>query len=63
VLRPQDSSTCERKDLDGFWAFRLDFDSVGGADRWYATSLAEARERQRAIVGIIRSLADALKVA
>jgi hypothetical protein len=36
---------------------------VGGADRWYAASLAEARELQRAIVAIIRSLADALKVA
>ena len=62
MLRPQDSSTRERKNLDRIWAFRLDSDSVGLDDRWYAASLAEARELQRAIVAIIRSLADALKV-
>jgi beta-glucuronidase len=44
VLRTQDSSTRERKNLDGIWAFRLDSDSVGRDERWYGALLAGARD-------------------
>ncbi|WP_270888232.1 beta-glucuronidase [Pedococcus sp. 5OH_020] len=44
MLRPQDTSTRERKTLDGIWAFRLDADAVGVQNRWYAGSLTEARD-------------------
>ena len=44
MLRPQDTSTRERKNLDGIWSFRLDRDSAGRNQRWFAGSLAEPRD-------------------
>ncbi len=44
MLRPQDTSTRERKNLDGLWQFALDADGVGRAARWFAGPLAGARE-------------------
>lgn len=43
MLRPQDTATRERKNLDGVWDFRLDTDSVGHHDRWFAAALPSAR--------------------
>lgn len=42
MLRPQDTSTRERKNLDGIWSFRLDAESVGRAKSWYAAPLTDA---------------------
>jgi len=44
MLRPQDSATRERKNLNGLWQFALDPDGQGQTDRWYADPLAGARE-------------------
>jgi beta-glucuronidase len=44
MLRPQDSATRERKNLNGLWQFALDPDAQGQTDRWYADPLADARE-------------------
>jgi beta-glucuronidase len=44
MLRPQDTATRERKNLNGLWSFALDADGQGRADRWFAGSLADARE-------------------
>jgi beta-glucuronidase len=44
MLRPQDSSTRERKNLDGLWAFRLDADAAGRDGGWYAAPLTGARD-------------------
>src|ERR1019366_1584280 len=44
MLRPQDTTTRERKNLDGIWSFRLDADAAGRDDRWYAASLTGARD-------------------
>ncbi|WP_347350747.1 beta-glucuronidase [Intrasporangium sp.] len=44
MLRPQDTATRETKRLDGIWAFRLDTDSRGRADSWYAAPLPDAGE-------------------
>lgn len=44
MLRPQDSSAREAKRLDGIWSFRLDSDSVGRDQRWYAVPLTDARD-------------------
>jgi beta-glucuronidase len=44
MLRPQDTSTRERKSLNGLWAFRLDADGAGRRERWYAAPLAQSRE-------------------
>jgi beta-glucuronidase len=44
MLRPQDSATRERKNLNGLWQFALDPGGQGQTDRWYANPLAEARE-------------------
>jgi beta-glucuronidase len=44
MLRPQDSATRERKNLNGLWQFALDPDGQGQTDRWYADPLADARE-------------------
>ncbi len=43
MLRPQDTSTRERKRLDGMWSFRLDGDARGRQDGWYGAPLADAR--------------------
>jgi beta-glucuronidase len=42
MLRPQDTSTRERKNLDGLWAFKIDSESDGRENRWYAAPLTEA---------------------
>jgi beta-glucuronidase len=44
MLRPQDNATRERKNLNGLWSFALDPDGQGRTDRWFAGSLADARE-------------------
>ena len=40
MLRPQDSATRERKNLNGLWQFALDPDGQGQTERWYAGPLA-----------------------
>ena len=44
MLRPQDTATRERKQLDGIWAFRLDAEGVGRGDRWFAAALPAAAD-------------------
>jgi beta-glucuronidase len=44
MLRPQDSTTRERKSLNGLWAFRLDGDGVGRDAGWFRSELTESRE-------------------
>src|SRR5919112_1322394 len=44
MLRPQDSSTRERKSLNGLWRFVLDPNAEGRGARWFAEPLSEARE-------------------
>jgi beta-glucuronidase len=44
MLRPQDTSTRERKSLNGLWKFALDKQGEGRARRWYAEPLRGARE-------------------
>jgi beta-glucuronidase len=44
MLRPQDTSTRERKNLGGLWQFALDPNEEGRAARWFAGPLPEARE-------------------
>ena len=44
MLRPQDTATRERRSLDGLWAFRIDADGRGQAERWFAGPLSGARE-------------------
>src|SRR6185312_35294 len=44
MLRPQDTTSRERKSLDGIWSFRLDADSAGRNQHWYAGPLADARD-------------------
>jgi beta-glucuronidase len=44
MLRPQDSSTRERKSLNGLWRFALDAQDEGRAARWYAATLPNAAE-------------------
>jgi beta-glucuronidase len=44
MLRPQDSSTREKKRLDGLWSFKLDRDSVGRDAGWFNGPLAGARD-------------------
>ena len=42
MLRPQDTTTRERKNLNGWWRFPLDPDSEGTAAAWFAEPLPEA---------------------
>jgi beta-glucuronidase len=42
MLRPHDSSTRERKSLNGLWDFRLDAEGEGRAARWYSQSLPDS---------------------
>jgi len=42
MLRPQDTSTRERKSLTGLWEFRLDPTRAGRSARWFADSLPDA---------------------
>ena len=44
MLRPQDTSTRERKPLTGLWRFALDPAAEGRRSRWFAGPLANARE-------------------
>ena len=34
MLVPRETTTRERKSLDGLWRFSLDTDGVGRAERW-----------------------------
>ncbi|MGB7981090.1 MAG: beta-glucuronidase [Candidatus Nanopelagicales bacterium] len=43
MLRPKDTSTRERKSLDGLWQFRLDPKGLGHAEQWWRAPLAAAR--------------------
>jgi beta-glucuronidase len=42
MIRPQDTSTRERKSLNGIWAFRLDHDGVGREQGWHSAPLPQA---------------------
>ena len=42
MLRPHDSSTRERKSLNGLWDFRLDNEGEGRAARWFSQSLPDS---------------------
>ena len=44
MLRPQDTSTRERKSLNGLWRFALDKAGEGRSGRWFAEPLRSARE-------------------
>jgi beta-glucuronidase len=44
MLRPQDTSTRERKSLNGLWQFALDKATEGRSGRWFAEPLPGARE-------------------
>ena len=44
MLRPQDTSTRERKSLNGLWQFALDPNGEGRTERWFAERLSDARE-------------------
>ena len=44
MLRPVDTSSRERKNLNGLWAFRLDREGVGTAQAWQAGSLPDASQ-------------------
>ena len=44
MLRPQDTSTRERKSLNGLWQFRLDPDGEGRSAGWFSQSLPESRQ-------------------
>jgi beta-glucuronidase len=44
MLRPQDTSTRERKSLNGLWDFVLDSNGEGRTARWFAERLSDARE-------------------
>jgi beta-glucuronidase len=44
MLRPQDTSTRERKSLNGLWQFAVDPKAEGRTARWFAEPLSGARE-------------------
>src|SRR4051812_20045962 len=44
MLRPRETSTRERRSLDGLWRFALDRDGVGRIQEWWTGPLAGARE-------------------
>jgi beta-glucuronidase len=44
MLRPQDTSTRERKNLNGLWHFRLDPDGEGRSANWFSQPLTESRQ-------------------
>ena len=44
MLRPQDTATRERKNLDGLWQFALDGGRAGRTGRWFDDALPAARE-------------------
>jgi hypothetical protein len=44
MLRPQDTSTRERKNLNGLWQFALDSEAQGRSARWFSGPSSDARE-------------------
>jgi beta-glucuronidase len=44
MLRPRETSTRERKSLDGLWRFALDASGQGRAEEWWKRPLAGSRE-------------------
>ena len=44
MLRPQDSSTRERKSLNNLWQFRMDPEGEGRSARWFSRSLPDSRQ-------------------
>jgi beta-glucuronidase len=44
MLRPKDTSTRERKSLNGLWQFALDLAGEGRSGQWFAAPLPGARE-------------------
>ena len=40
MLRPEDTSTRERKSLNGLWQFRLDSEGEGRSGRWFRPAVA-----------------------
>ncbi|MCC2594052.1 beta-glucuronidase [Tessaracoccus sp. OS52] len=44
MLRPQDTTTRERKSLNGLWAFVCDVEAVGRDANWFSGPLPDARE-------------------
>lgn len=44
MLRPQDTRTRERKNLDGLWDFRIDRDGVGREQHWQDGPLPHSRK-------------------
>ena len=42
MLRPADTATRERKNLNGIWKFRLDTDGVGREQGWQGARLADS---------------------
>jgi beta-glucuronidase len=44
MLRPQDSTTRERRSLDGIWSFAVDTDGRGRTDGWWRNRLPGAGE-------------------
>jgi beta-glucuronidase len=44
MLRPQDTSTRERKNLNGLWQFRLDPGGEGRSASWFSQPLTESRQ-------------------
>ena len=44
MLRPQDTSTRERKSLNGLWQFRLDSEAEGRSARWYSQPLPDSQQ-------------------
>src|SRR5512133_2795206 len=44
MLRPLDTSTRERKSLNGLWQFRLDPEGEGRSASWFSQPLAESRQ-------------------
>jgi hypothetical protein len=68
MIRPQDTTTRECKNLNGWWRFALDPDSGGTAAAWFVGPLPEADRQilfkiifilQRYLVG--RLLAGSVK--
>ena len=43
MLRPQDTSTRERKSLNGLWQFRLDREGEGRSADWFSQPMPESR--------------------
>lgn len=44
MLRHQESSTREVKNLDGLWRFKTDVAGVGRVEKWFASPLSDARD-------------------